>query len=105
MHTVRRMSMPKVCRRTVGKGALPFKARSPKVLDMETIQDLRSDLDRARGHWPRISRDTEIDHATIARIARGEIKNPRLDTFVKIRGWMDTHPDFLVKSDRDRVVA
>ncbi len=56
---------------------------------------LRTDLDRARGHWPRIASDTGVDYFTIARIARGDTENPRVDTFGKIREWIDVHPDFL----------
>lgn len=63
-------------------------------MDSAMLQ-LRTDLDRARGYWPRIATDTGVDHSTIARIARGEIENPRIDTFGKIREWIDVHPYFL----------
>lgn len=58
---------------------------------MSTMEALRHDLDRARGRWPQISRDTSVDYFTIARIARGNTQNPRIDTFDKLRAWLDAH--------------
>jgi hypothetical protein len=51
---------------------------------------LRQDLDRARGRWPEIASDTGINYFTICRIARGETPTPQIDTFEKIRAWLDT---------------
>ncbi len=64
---------------------------------MDSMQQLRADLGRARGHWPRIADDTGVNYFTIARIARGVTPNPQIDTFGKIRDWIDAHPDFLAE--------
>jgi predicted transcriptional regulator len=52
------------------------------------MDQLRHELDRARGHWPTISRDTGVDYFTIARIARGETENPRINTVERIQEWL-----------------
>lgn len=55
------------------------------------METLRADLARARGRWPRISEDTGIDYFTVARIARGETESPRIDTFEKLRDWLNAN--------------
>lgn len=55
---------------------------------MRTMDEIRDGLEAARGRWPQIARDTEIDYFTIARIARGETRAPRIDTFQKIDEWL-----------------
>ena len=55
------------------------------------METLRSDLDRARGRWPAIARDTGIDYFTIARIARKNTERPRIDTVEKLQSWLATN--------------
>src|SRR5579862_1795240 len=70
-----------MCLICLGMGALTDEASMPKVVAVyDTMTELRAGLDLARGHWPRISEDTGIDYFTIARIARGETRAPRIDT-------------------------
>jgi hypothetical protein len=57
----------------------------------ETMQSLRNDLDRARGRWPEIAGATGLNYFTIARIARGETPTPQIDTYEKVRNWLDAH--------------
>ena len=52
---------------------------------------LRADLQRARGRWPQIARDTGVSHSTIARAARGRIPTPQIDTYESLRGWLDAN--------------
>ena len=52
------------------------------------MDQLRQGLEGARGHWPMISRETGIDYFTIARIARGETQNPRIETVERIQEWL-----------------
>jgi len=72
-------------------GALHSKANTPTLFDMNTMETLRAGLDGAKGRWPRIAEDIGVDHSTIARIARGEIETPRIDTVEKIQGWLREH--------------
>lgn len=68
----------------------------PTIASMNgTMLDLRDGLRRAKGHWPRIASDTGIDYFTIARIARGETPNPRIDTVEKIHGWLGNNAGLL----------
>jgi len=60
----------------------------PTLSDMDTMETLRADLERARGRWPKIAAETGIDYFTIARIARGNTESPRIDTVMKIQGWI-----------------
>lgn len=62
---------------------------------MTTMDQLRHGLDQARGHWPVIAQDTGIDYFTIARIARGETENPRIDTVERIQGWLASNSEKL----------
>jgi transcriptional regulator with XRE-family HTH domain len=55
------------------------------------MEALRADLDRARGKWPKIATETGLDHSTIARIARADIDNPRIETVDRIRQWLDAN--------------
>jgi transcriptional regulator with XRE-family HTH domain len=50
---------------------------------------LRDDLSRAKGHWAKLSRKTGIEYSTVVRIARGDTPNPTIDTYRKIRHWLD----------------
>lgn len=52
---------------------------------------LRADLDRVRGRWPRIAADTGISYFTVCRIARGDTPTPQIDTFGKLRSWLDAN--------------
>jgi transcriptional regulator with XRE-family HTH domain len=61
------------------------------ILGMRTLEILRADLDRARGQWPKIASETGLDHSTIARIARADIPNPRIQTVDRIREWLDAN--------------
>lgn len=57
----------------------------------DSMTVLRDDLERARGYWPKLAEQTGINHSTISRIVRRENTNPQLDTFQKIRGWLDAN--------------
>ena len=59
---------------------------------MDTMETLRADLARVKGTWPRAAADTGIDYFTIARIARGVTKRPRIDTVELIRAWLTANP-------------
>ncbi len=52
---------------------------------------LRADLDRARGRWPQIADATGVNYFTIARIARGETPAPQINTYEKLRSWLDSN--------------
>jgi transcriptional regulator with XRE-family HTH domain len=56
-----------------------------------SMELLRLDLARAKGHWSKLSRNTGIEHSTIVRIARGATPNPQIETYRKIRVWLDTN--------------
>lgn len=56
-----------------------------------SMSTLRTDLARARGRWPQIATDTGVNYFTVARIARGETPSPQIDTFEKLRAWLDAH--------------
>lgn len=60
----------------------------PRLPAMDTMESLRADLEKARGRWPKIAADTGIDYFTIARIARRDTESPRIDTVMKIQGWL-----------------
>lgn len=64
----------------------------PKVFAMDIMDALRADLASAKGTWPRLAEETGIDYFTIARIARGVTKRPRIDTVEMIRGWIKANP-------------
>lgn len=51
--------------------------------------ELSRDLEKARGHWPKLAEQVRLDHSTIARIARGEHMNPTMETYQRIRDWLD----------------
>jgi hypothetical protein len=57
----------------------------------DTMSKLRADLARVRGQWRRVAADTEIAHDTVCRIARGDTPTPQIDTYEKLRGWLDQH--------------
>lgn len=59
---------------------------------MQTMNELREGLRQAKGHWPRIAADTGVDYFTVARIARGATKNPRIETVEKIGTWLSKNP-------------
>jgi hypothetical protein len=59
----------------------------------DVMSALRVDLGRARGLWPKIAGDTGVNYFTVARIARGTTVSPQIDTFQKLRGWLDAHLD------------
>ena len=59
---------------------------------MDVMDDLRNELEKARGHWPRIAAETGVDYFTVARIARGDTQNPRIDTVEKLRAWLAANP-------------
>lgn len=52
---------------------------------------LRADLAKAKGRWPQMASETGVSHSTISRIYRGEIPTPQINTFEKLRGWLDTN--------------
>ena len=56
------------------------------------MERVRQGLEKARGNWPKISRDTGVDYFTICRIARGETGNPRIQTVEAIQGWLGKNP-------------
>jgi hypothetical protein len=56
-----------------------------------TMPTLRADLARAKGRWPQIAEATGINYFTIARIAGGRTPAPQIDTYEKLRGWLDTN--------------
>lgn len=68
------------------------------------MQELRIDLERARGFWLRMSRDTGVNHSTIVRIVHGRTPHPQIHTYGKIRGWLDSHPDFLAARSPEQAV-
>ncbi len=50
---------------------------------------LVADLDRARGRWQSIAKDTGINYFTICRIARGNTPDPGVKTYERLRQWCD----------------
>lgn len=64
----------------------------PRLRCMDTMEALRADLANAKGTWPRVAADTGIDYFTIARIARGVTKRPRIDTVEAIQAWLMANP-------------
>lgn len=62
-----------------------------RVMESPMLAALKFDLARAKGYWPRLAEQTQIDHSTIARIARGDTPSPQIDTFQKIRDWLDVN--------------
>jgi DNA-binding phage protein len=52
---------------------------------------LRHDLARAKGHWAKLSRNTGIEYSTVVRIASGITPNPQIETYSKIRNWLDAN--------------
>lgn len=55
----------------------------------QSMNVLRADLDRARGRWPKIADATGVNYFTIARIARGQTPTPQINTYEKLRAWLD----------------
>lgn len=55
------------------------------------MPNLRADLARARGRWPQIAGDTGVNYFTIARIARGVTPTPQINTYEKLRDWLDAN--------------
>lgn len=52
---------------------------------------LRADLDRARGRWQVIARETGLSYSTVCRIARGDIPDPGVQSYVLLRSWCDAN--------------
>lgn len=50
---------------------------------------LVADLNRARGRWQLIARDTGINYFTVCRIARGDTPDPGVNTYERLRAWCD----------------
>ena len=62
----------------------------PKLHGMsETMTTLRADLERARGKWRQIAADTSVGYDTVCRIGRGDTPSPQIDTYEKLRTWLD----------------
>lgn len=62
---------------------------------MHTMTEIRDGLDRARGQWPKIAKDTGLDYFTIARIARGVTASPRIDTVELLSQWLGANASLL----------
>ena len=50
------------------------------MVGMNTVEQLRQDLNRRRGDWIRIAASTGLSYWTILRIANGRATNPKIDT-------------------------
>jgi hypothetical protein len=57
----------------------------------ETMTNLRADLERVKGRWRQIAADTDVGYDTVCRIGRGDTPAPQIDTYEKLRGWLDQH--------------
>lgn len=56
---------------------------------MESIHDtLMSALQARRGQWRRIAEACEVPYHTLNKIARGQVKNPRIRTVEKILRYL-----------------
>jgi transcriptional regulator with XRE-family HTH domain len=66
-----------------------------------SMSTLRNDLFRAKGHWSRLSRKTGIEYSTVVRIARGITPNPQIETYRKIRIWLDKNLPLIEELDRN----
>ena len=66
-------------------------ARDPRRADRVARRHVHrfGDLDRARGRWQSIAKDTGINYFTICRIARGNTPDPGVKTYERLRQWCD----------------
>jgi hypothetical protein len=58
----------------------------------KSLTTLQRRLLRAKGYWPRIAAETDVNHSTVGRIARGDTPNPSIGTISRLVAWFRANP-------------
>lgn len=53
------------------------------------LERVKQGLAKAKGRWPEIARDAEVDYFTVVRIGSGKSKSPRYETIEKLANALD----------------
>ncbi len=54
-------------------------------METELDTELRAELDRRRGDWPRISKAADVSHSWVSQFVRGKIPNPGYATLKRLQ--------------------
>lgn len=50
--------------------------------------EIRADLEKRRGDWPKIATDAQVSHSWISQFVRGKIPNPGYETLKRLRATL-----------------
>ena len=64
---------------------------------MMTINQIRQNLEAARGSWPKIANETGISYWTLSKLVRGVIVNPHFNTIERLHLWFEHEATFQEK--------
>lgn len=53
-----------------------------------TLDFVKARLERLRGQWPRVSRESGVKYKTIKNIMQGKVKDPRGSNIERLRNYL-----------------
>lgn len=67
----------------------PYLGPTMLVMSIGSLDDVRGRLERLRGQWKRVARESGVPYKTIKNLMQGKVVDPRVSTLSRLHQYLE----------------